>query len=162
MAKFCSPAYTVTVQVRKRQYSFIISWNLVFGQNCCEKRLKTNKQTKYILGWCGSLAWALACKLEGQIACSIPSQGTCLGCRPGLLMVVCSNRSIFLSLLLPPSPSLSKWINKMFKKWNRKSSWKNFYCLCTSKTFLKFPVVIKYDQKIYLFGWHWIFKYSNY
>ena len=43
-----------------------------------------------------------------EVACSIPSQGTCLGCGPGPQLGVCERQLIDVSLpfFLPPFPSL--------------------------------------------------------
>ena len=72
-------------------------------------------------GCCGSMDWVLAWEPKGTG--SIPSQGTCLGCRPGPQLWVCERqRSMYLSridvsfpLFLPSFP-LSLKVNKIFKK----------------------------------------------
>ena len=68
----------------------------------------------------GSQSMFLSCR---KATGSIPSQGTSLGCRPGPWLGVCkrqptdvslTQQCFFLSLFLPPFPSLK--INKILKK----------------------------------------------
>ena len=60
--------------------------------------------------------WPVNCRVTG----SIPSQGTCLGCRPGSQVRACKRRPIDVSLPLSPSLSLSlKNKQKIFKKIKR-------------------------------------------
>ena len=54
--------------------------------------LKWNLRQSVSPGWCGSVDWALACKL--QVAGLIPHQGTRLGCGPGPRLRVCKRQQI--------------------------------------------------------------------
>ena len=80
--------------------------------------------------WIG--CWPANQKVTG----SIPSQGTCLGCRPGTQLGVCKRQpiSVSLPLFLPPFPlSKNKYnLKQLFKE--KKYSWKvyvSFGPLCT-------------------------------
>ena len=69
--------------------------------------------------------WIERRTLKQRVACSIPSQGTCLGCRPGPSRGHMRGNHTLMFLFLSfslPSP-LSKKINKLFKKI------KNLFCL---------------------------------
>ena len=74
-----------------------------------------------VSGWCSSVHWAWA--VNQRVSGLIPSQGTCLGCRPVSQYRVCVcerqphvgiSLPLFLFLLL--FSSLWKWINKIFLK----------------------------------------------
>ena len=62
--------------------------------------------------WCGLVGWASSCKAKG------PGQGTCLGCRFGLLVRAHrrNNRSMFLSLSFSLPPPFSKNKQNLKKK----------------------------------------------
>ena len=65
------------------------------------------KQTQKGPGWCGSVYWAWAS--DQGVAGSVPSQGTCLGCRPGPQWGLREGQphiDACLPLFLPPFPSL--------------------------------------------------------
>ena len=77
------------------------------------------QRTKQIWGLAVMAQWIECWPMNQGVAGSIPSQGTCLGCRPGPQWGACERQPItlmFLSFLLLPFPSLSKLINKIFTK----------------------------------------------
>ena len=80
------------------------------------------KYTRF--GLAGVAQWTEHQSVNQRVAGSIPSQGTCLGCRLGPQLEACERQSVYVSLACQcfsptPSPSLplSLKINKYFKKY---------------------------------------------
>ena len=89
--------------------------NIVKYQKCMRKRKSDNtysmikkKKNKVQPGWCSSVDWVQV--VNQRVASSIPSQGTCLGCRPGPQWghIRGNHTPRFLSLSFSLSSSLSK------------------------------------------------------
>ena len=64
----------------------------------------------------GVAQWIERRPANQRVTGSIPSQGTCLGCRPGAWLRVCERQPIDVYLSLSFSLPFSKNKNKIFKK----------------------------------------------
>ena len=95
--------------------------------NCFFFLLSTlsSKPNLFCPGWCGSADWVPAQEQKGHH--STPSQGTCLGCRPGPQLGAHKRQphtGVPLPLFLPPFPTGK--INKILKK--KKNKQPNLLC----------------------------------
>ena len=72
------------------------------------KHLKNIFNKKVGTALAGVAQWIEHPPVNQGVACLIPSQGTCLGCRPGPHMGTCEKQPVDtnLPLFLPPFPSL--------------------------------------------------------
>ena len=109
-----------------------VSWCLLFSNASAKQKRSVcvhicthdkESQLPWLLWLSGFKSWPV----NQEIAGFIPSQGTCLGCRPGPQFGVCERQLIDVSLplFLPLSPSVWKLINIMFLKF-----FKRFTNLC--------------------------------
>ena len=79
----------------------------------CSGEEKKNKIKYNVWSLAGVVQWTERGPANQSVTGSIPSQGTCLGCRPDAQKVVCERQphtDVSLPLFLPPSSSLK--INK--------------------------------------------------
>ena len=74
-----------------------------------------------MLALAGVAQWIERQPANRQVTGSIPSQGTCLGCRPGPQLAECEKQLMSVSLAcfspsLSQSPPFSLKVNKIFEK----------------------------------------------
>ena len=77
------------------------------------------KNHLYMEALAGVAQWIERQTVKQRVAGSIPSQGTFLGCGPGLQSGACERQphiNVSLTLFLHPYSSLKKQIHKIFKK----------------------------------------------
>ena len=71
--------------------------------------------SKYIWPALASVAQCIECRpANRKVAGAIPSQGTCLGCRPGPQVGAYKRKTIDVSFFLPPFPFLYKKYNLLY------------------------------------------------
>ena len=92
---------------------FFITWRRLSA-----KQSQGDKGKNVSRALSGVAQWIECQPVNQRVKGSIPSQGTCLGCRPGPQLGACE-RQPYTDPSLPfslPSPLSKRWINKIFKK----------------------------------------------
>ena len=107
--------FDINFQISLRLFKHPFIFLFFYGEfvlrpiSCAQKHL--GQKCLWGPGWCGSVDWAWPA--DQRVSSSIPSQGTCLGCKPGSQCGAWERQphiDVSLPLFLLPFPSLK--INK--------------------------------------------------